>query len=112
MFSIRKLGTTIATAGSLLALAAGSAFALDGGVKVECNGACGSVNLGQVCDSVAWQSTPYAIACDDTSAVQMSGSWGCGGGTCNTYGDMRRGDPVSAYCDDGWGFDAVVMCRW
>jgi len=112
MFSIRKLGTMVATAGSLLALTAGSAFAAEGGVKVECNGVCGWVNLGQVCDRVSVNSTPVAVSCDDTSAAINYGSGWCGSGTCIQYGAYGRGDTVAAYCDDGGGYDAVVTCRY
>jgi hypothetical protein len=111
MLPIRKLATMVATVGSLLALSAGSAFALEGGVKVECNGACGWINLGQICDAVSWGSTPVAIACDDTSA-QAIGQSNCGAGVCQAWGDYWRSDALSAHCDDGLGYDAVVTCRW
>lgn len=112
MLSIRKLATMMATAGSLLVLTASSAFAFEGGVKVECNGVCGLVNLGQVCDAVSWNSTPVAVACDDTSSAINSGSVWCGSGFCIHYGSYSRGDTVAAYCNDGGGYDAVVTCRY
>jgi hypothetical protein len=112
MLSIRKVATMMATAGSLLALSAGSAFAAEGGVKVECLGVCGWINLGQVCDRVSAGSQPVAVSCDATSAAANFGSAACGSGTCIQYGSYSRVDAVSAYCDDGGGHDAVVTCRY
>jgi hypothetical protein len=94
-----------------LAVAAPAAAFAEGAVKVECNGACNLVNLGQVCDSFSLNSIPVAIACDDT-AVGSGSSVTCGNGrTCRPFGSMIRADLVSAYCEDGGGFDAVVTCR-
>ena len=92
------------------ALLPSAAFA-EGAVKVECNGACNLVSVGQVCDTFSLNSTPVAISCDDTafgSGVTVS----CGNGrVCRPFGTLVRSDLVSAYCDDGGGFDAVVTCR-
>lgn len=87
-----------------------AAFA-EGAVKVECYGRCDLVNLGQVCDTYSLNSTPVAVACDDT-AVGNGTNYSCGAGlTCRPWGSLYRGDPLSAYCDDGPGLDVVVTCK-
>ena len=86
------------------------AFA-EGGVKVECFGRCDLVNLGQICDAFSVNSTPVAVACDDTS-YGNGVSHTCGSGlTCRPWGSYARFDLLSGYCDDGPGLDAVVTCR-
>jgi hypothetical protein len=95
-----------------IAIAPVAAFA-EGSVKVECNGRCDLVTVGQVCDSFSVNSIPVAIACDDT-AVGAGTSVACGGGSvvCRPFGSIFRSDRVSDYCDDGGGFDAVITCRF
>jgi hypothetical protein len=99
-----------AMVGSFLALAAAPAFA-EGGVKVECWGNCGNVNLGQICDKYAPNSTPVAVACDDTASPGSGSASACGGSTCISYGAYWRGDLLSAYCVDAGGNDVVVTCK-
>jgi hypothetical protein len=95
----------------LAALAVAPAAALaEGAVKVECWGRCDLVNLGQICDSYSVGSLPVAIACDDTS-VGSGISLTCGGVTCRPWGSLLRSDPLSAYCNDGPDYDAIVTCR-
>jgi hypothetical protein len=92
------------------ALLPAAAFA-EGAVKVECWGRCDLVNLGQICDTYLSGSQPVALACDDT-AIGSGVNKTCGGGmTCRPWGSLLRSDPLSAYCDDGPGYDAVVTCR-
>jgi hypothetical protein len=85
------------------------AFA-EGVVKVECWGRCDLVNLGQICDAYAANSQPVAVACDDTGFGSGT-SQDCGSATCRSYGTLYRSDLLSAYCDDGGGYDATVSCE-
>lgn len=96
--------------GSVL-LASMSAMAL-GLVKIECMNNCASVNLGQACDTYSTGSLPVALSCDDT-AVGSGSTIACGTGsaTCRPWGSVLRSDPVSAYCQDGSGYDAIVTCN-
>lgn len=95
----------------LLSLLSASASAQPavGAVKVECWGYCDLVTLGQVCDSYWYESEPVGISCDDTG-YGFGWDVGCGSATCRPYGDLWRSDQVKAYCDDGGGYDAIVMC--
>ena len=103
------LGTFAMLAG--IAIAPVAAFA-EGAVKVECNGHCDLVTVGQVCDSFSLNSLPVAIACDDTAlGAGASVACGTGGVVCRPFGSIFRSDRVSDYCDDGGGFDAVITCR-
>lgn len=96
-------------AGTVLLLS-GHAFAQNhGSVKVECWGYCEGVDLGQICDTYVADSQPVSVACDDTS-VGAGTSIDCGSATCRPYGSLVRSDLLSAYCDDGGGYDAVVTC--
>lgn len=95
-----------------ISLLSGHAFAQSqGSVKVECLYRCDLVDLGQICDTYVAGSQPVAVACDDTS-VGSGTSFQCGSGsaTCRSYGSLVRNDLLSAYCDDGGGYDAVVTC--
>lgn len=87
-----------------------AAFA-EGSVKVECQGRCDLITVGQACDAFSVGSTPVAIACDDT-AVGAGTSLACGLGQCRGFGSLVRGDRISDYCADGPGFDVVVTCRF
>jgi hypothetical protein len=106
----RKLVSMTAMVGSLLAITATSALA-EGFVKVECNGNCSNVNLGQICDKYALNSVPVAVGCDDTAWPGSGGSSACGGSTCTPWGAVFRSDPLGAYCADGAFNDAVVTCK-
>jgi hypothetical protein len=81
-----------------------------GAVKVECFGNCSQVNLGQICDGFYQNSEPTSVGCDDT-AVGSGSDFTCSGAQCRQYGALVRSDLLSAYCDDGAGYDAVVTCR-
>ena len=85
------------------------AFA-EGTVKVECWARCDLVNLGQICDGYSAGSLPVAVACDDTG-FGNGFSTTCGNATCRPFGTLLRSDRLSAYCDDGPGYDATVTCR-
>lgn len=98
--------------GSMVMLGTSTAFA-EGFVKVECNGNCSNITLGQVCDKYRASSVPVAISCDDTATPGNGSSSACGTGLgrCTPWGTAFRSDPVSAYCADGTGNDVVVTCK-
>ena len=113
MSTTRKLLSFSMIVGSFLTLAAAPAFA-EFAVKVECNGDCTYVTLGQVCASTgASNLVPVSISCDATNWLTWQGVRSCGyfNATCIPYGDYYPSDSVADYCLDGSGNDAVVTCR-
>lgn len=112
MFTAQKIGSLVAMVGSFLALAAAPAFA-EGSVKVECQGNCATITLGQVCDKFGAGTNPVSISCDDTATPGSGTNTACGtgAGRCTSFGSIVRGDLVSAYCTDGGGNDVVVTCK-
>jgi hypothetical protein len=107
--AMKKVFSLIAVA-PLLLLSATAFAERFGAVNVECWGRCDLVNLGQICDTYIAGSEPSAVACDDTG-TGAGADVTCGSGTCSPYSALERSDSLSAYCDDGPGFDAVVSCR-
>jgi hypothetical protein len=95
---------------ALLATAATPAFAARGAVKVECQGNCGNVTLGEICDRYSVNSLPVQVSCDD--AAKSGGQAFCGPGTAtcfsNSYGRTKL---LSSFCIDGSGTDALVTCQ-
>ena len=102
-------------------LASGNVHAVVGSVKVECFGRCDLIKLSEVCATYDYyqgrpvgSSQPIAIACDDT-AVGVGLDYACGtdgNGRCRPYGNLVGSDHVSAYCNDGPSYDAVVTCHF
>jgi hypothetical protein len=93
----------------LITFSAGPAFA-DYAVRVECQGNCSAVTVGQVCDHQRTPGrTPVAVSCDDTA--------GGSGVTCGTRNakcvrvPASRNTLLSAVCGDASSADAIVTCR-
>lgn len=85
-----------------------------GAVKVECfNNNCDQVTVQQICDTYSAGSQPVAIACDETAWPGMGSPVPCGNGlTCRPWGSIWPTDPLSAYCENTGGNDAIVTCRY
>jgi hypothetical protein len=95
---------------ALLFATATPAFAIRGAVKVECRGDCSNVTLGNACDAILVGSFPVAVACDDTGKTGGS-FFGCGGGGASCSSESyERSMPLSFFCTDGSGTDAIVTC--
>jgi hypothetical protein len=101
-----SLGLTLA---GLLAIGASPAFA-EGIVKVDCKGNCSAVTLQQICNTFKVNSVVQAVACDETADPGAGSASNCGG-TCTANGTLSGGQLLSAYCQDGLSFDAVVTCK-
>lgn len=97
---------------ALVTTAAAPAAALaEGAVRVECFGRCDLVNLGAICSTYAFGATPVALECVHPSAGGNGSNITCGSATCREWGSLLLTDPLSAYCDDVVGYDAIVTCR-
>ena len=104
---LHKLGLytlTIAT----VTLAGAPAFAASA-VRVECNGSCSTISLGQICDRFG--TLPIAIACDERITFSSTITQPCGAGLCRGHVDFNRNQLLGDFCRDGSGWDAVVTCN-
>jgi hypothetical protein len=81
-----------------------------GAVKVECNGDCNQVTVGEACNTLGSDWRPVGLACDETATPGTGTSVPCGSGTCTSWGTLWSSDPLGAYCADGGGYDAAVEC--
>lgn len=88
-----------------------------GAVKVDCEGNCDNVRLGDICDTLRPGSEPVALSCDDTADPGRTfGTVPCGNPnarrqpTCSPYGRLERFDLLGDYCTNGEYNDAVVTC--
>jgi hypothetical protein len=109
------LSSTLLIAASLMSAAASAQSV--GSIKVDCEGECNNVRLGDICDSFSPGSLPVAVACDDTADPGRTfGTVECGNPqakrrpTCSPYGLLVRSDLLGDYCSNGSYNDAVVTC--
>ena len=79
-----------------------------GSIEVDCEGPCDTVNLGQICNAFAADSTPVGVACNHRTDLGGWRPYDCGVATCVRGYD--RFDSLADYCDDGPASDAVVTC--
>jgi hypothetical protein len=76
--------------------------------RVECNGHCETVSLGQVCSGAG---SPVAIACDTVVAgVASPQPCGVGGAQCKGHMSFLPSNGVGEWCKDTSSWDAVVTC--
>lgn len=76
-------------------------------VLVECNGNCGGITLGQVCDVIGAGYEPLFVDCHDVA--DFLGAPTCGAGQCLPF-DVKSTSTVNLFCDDVNGNDANVYC--
>jgi hypothetical protein len=99
---------------ALLGAAATPAFASRGGVRVDCNGSCGLINLGDVCNAYGPTAVPVFVSCQHANTPDTHGvcGWppGISGPTCHGGSNLARTLSLKM-CIDGSGFDALVTCE-
>lgn len=76
-------------------------------IKVECEGECNDLTLGDICYGA---DRVISISCDGTSSFSMGNPWLCGGDNSCGHVELSRTQLLSHFCDDGSGWDALVVC--
>jgi hypothetical protein len=107
MLTLRKLSSYGLAAGILL-FTSGPASAQTL-VKVECQGSCNNVTLGEACGGTGF---PRGISCDAVANPGAGTRQPCGinGASCIPDGNFFASDRISRNCSDTSGNDAVVLC--
>jgi hypothetical protein len=108
---MKKLFSVACSSGALLLSLTAWGVPVSTAVKVECMGDCHNIKLSDACQVNGGRMSPYAIACDHPNGAEYNGQYWCGSGSalCENI-SLSADNTVGAYCDDGAGNDAVVMC--
>lgn len=77
-------------------------------IRIQCNGDCSDLTLGQACDSYVSSGEPIAVSCQDMATGL--GIVLCGSNNDCSLVTMDRSRQLSLFCDNVTGWDAIVYC--